>query len=68
MRRPLLLLALAASGLMVAASPAAASQAYVPGEVIVKYEDGTTSQAVPLAEGETVREAVGDLRDDPGVA
>jgi serine protease len=50
------------------AQPALAAPAYVPGEVIVKYEDGTRSQAVEVPEGETVRGAIEQLDDDPDVS
>lgn len=67
MPRALLLLAtLAASA--VGATPAAAVPAYVPDEVIVKHEGAATSQTVTLEEGETVREALDELRNDPRVA
>jgi serine protease len=67
--RPALLVTALTAALALAASPtAAAAPAYVPGEVIVKYEDDSRSKAVSLGAGETVREAVGELEDDPGVA
>jgi serine protease len=67
MHRSLLLLTLTAILALVAA-PASAAPTYVPGEVIVKYEDGSQSTAVEVAEDSTVREAIGELRDDPDVA
>ena len=54
--------------LAIAASPAMAAPEYVPGEVIVRYEDEPRSQAVSVAAGETVHEAIDDLSDRPGVA
>jgi serine protease len=67
MPRALILLATFAT-LAATATPAAAGPAYVPGEVIVKQEGAAASQTVNLDEGETVHEALDELRDDPGVA
>jgi serine protease len=53
--------------LALAAPTALAAPAYVPGEVIVRYEDGTRSQAVQIPEDETVSGAVRELSDDPDV-
>ncbi|HYI98860.1 MAG TPA: S8 family serine peptidase [Thermoleophilaceae bacterium] len=50
------------------ASPAAAAPAYVPGEVIVRYEDEARSEAVSLDAGETVHEAIDDLSEREDVA
>ena len=73
------------------ALPASASAAdYVPGEVIVHYEDGTTaavteqveaatgtdtdqplpgaSEQLEIEDGESVRETIAELREDPNVA
>jgi serine protease len=51
----------------VLAAPAGAAQ-YVPGEVLVKYKDASASKPLELREGETVKEAVAELTDDPDVA
>lgn len=52
-----------------AAVPAVASaDDYVPGEVLVKYKDAAGSKQVDLPRGDTVKEAVSQLRDDPDVA
>jgi serine protease len=59
-----LLLALLA--LMALAAPAAAAE-YVPGEVVVGREDGSFT-TVETDAGQSVPEAVTELRDDPGVA
>jgi serine protease len=59
----LLLAALAPLGL---ALPAEASD-YVPGEVIVKYEDGSSARVHQVEDGSSVRETVADLREDPNV-
>jgi serine protease len=51
------------------ALPASApAQEYVPGEVIVRYTGETRSQALEIGQGESVREAVEELQDDPRVA
>src|SRR5688572_366030 len=49
-----------------AVAPAHAAE-YVPGEVIVRDAGDSTTRVVQLAEGETVAEAVAELRTDPGV-
>jgi serine protease len=64
--RPLLLLALAVLASLVLAAPAGAA-GYVPGEVVVKYEDGTSADVVQLEEGETVRGTIDELRANPDV-
>jgi serine protease len=48
--RPLLVALLTAAILAVPAGAAAAAGDYVPGEVIVKYEDGTTAEAASTVE------------------
>jgi serine protease len=48
------------------AAPASAAE-FVPGEVIVRPEGDRPAEVVQLDAGETVREAVTDLREDPGV-
>jgi serine protease len=48
------------------AAPASASE-YVPGEVIVQHKGESAAQVVPLDSGETVREAVAELRGAPDV-
>ncbi len=65
MHRALISTAVAAVLALFAAAPALAASAYAPGEVLVR-EDGRT-KAVPVPAGETVRETVSDLRDDPDV-
>lgn len=45
-----------------------AAPEYVPGEVIVRYEDEASSRAVGVDEGQTVHEAIGDLSERPDVA
>jgi serine protease len=84
--RPLLI-AFAIGALALPASAAASD--YVPGEVIVRYEDGTTasvasaaqddtgtvvehalpggSQQLAIEDGDSVRETIGELEDDPNV-
>jgi serine protease len=48
------------------AGPAAADD-YVRGEVVVKYDDGGAAKVHEIADGDSVRETVAELRDDPGV-
>jgi serine protease len=67
MHRALLLPALLGA-LALTAGPAAAAPDYVPGEVIVKYDGQSRSQAISLDEGESVRDAVSELDDRPGIA
>jgi serine protease len=62
-RSRLALLVLAAC--LAAAAPASAAE-FVPGEVIVREGDGP-AEVVPVDPGETVGEAVADLRADPDV-
>jgi serine protease len=59
--------ATAASAPAEADPPAAPPPAYVPGEVIVGLEDGST-KLVQLPESVSVGEGAGELRQDPGVA
>src|SRR5215210_4836072 len=55
--------------MLTAAVPAVASASeYVPGQVIVKYKDTAASKQVELPRGDTVKDAVSDLREDPDVA
>ncbi len=70
MLRALLLPATLASLALAAmtAGPALAAAPYVPGEVIVRQEGATASKVVAVDEGETVRQAVSELSDRPGVA
>jgi len=66
MHRALISTALAAVLALLAAAPATASPAYVPGEVLVRHDGETKTVRVPA--GETVRETVSELRQDPDVA
>jgi serine protease len=54
------------AGFLLGAAPAPAAE-YVPGEVIVRHEGDATPEVVELERGETVAEAVADLRDQAGV-
>jgi len=65
MHRALISTAVAAVLALFAAAPALAAPAYVPGEVLVR--DGGETKIVPVPAGETVRETVSDLREDPDV-
>lgn len=49
------------------AGPAAAAD-YVPGEVVVKYDDGGSAKVHEITDGDSVRETIAELRDDPDVA
>jgi serine protease len=53
--------------LLLMATPAAATE-YVPGEVIVKYKDDQGSRQVETPQGESVKETVEELRENPDVA
>ncbi|MGH2762682.1 MAG: S8 family serine peptidase [Thermoleophilaceae bacterium] len=64
-RRLTLILSLAAMALLPLAAPAGAAD-YVPGEVVVKYED-QSAEVQPIEDGDSVRETIAELRDDPGV-
>jgi serine protease len=52
--------------LLSTAAPAVAAD-YVPGEVVVKYEDGASARVHEIRDGDSVRETIAELRDDPGV-
>ncbi len=51
-----------------AAGSAAATPAYVPGELIVKREGAATPTAVAVPAGESVKDAAAELSDRPGIA
>jgi serine protease len=61
-----LLLPAALALITLAAAPSAGASEYVPGEVIVKYKDGTRSKVVPV-KGESVSEAAAELAADPNI-
>jgi serine protease len=62
--RPLLVAIGALVALLSAAFPAAAAD-YVPGEVVVKYEDGKRARVHQIRDGDSVRKTIAELRDDP---
>ena len=63
------LLFLPAALAAVCALPASVrAQEHVPGEVVVRYEGESRSVPVEVEEGESVRDAVAELQDDPRVA
>ena len=66
MRRPLIILLLAS--LAALAAPAGAHAGYVPGEVVVGVEGQAEPKVVQLPAGESVGEAVRELRRRDGVA
>ena len=66
------LLAGAVSVFALALPASASALEYVPGEVVVRYEPGQAPEGVPSGEpvvlkADNVREAVANLRDQPGV-
>ena len=63
--RPLLTAIAAIAALLTPAAAAAAAD-YVPGEVVVKYEDGS-ARVHQIRDGDTVKETVAELREDPDV-
>jgi serine protease len=65
-KRPLLLAIGALVALLTPAAQAAAAD-YVPGEVVVKYEDGSRARVQQIRDGDSVRKTIADLRDDPRV-
>jgi serine protease len=64
--RPLLLAIGALLALLTPAASAAAAD-YVPGEVVVRYEDGSRSRVHQIRDGDSVRKTIAELRDDPRV-
>jgi serine protease len=66
MRRFLLLPAALVAALTLPSG--AAAQEFVPAEVIVKYEGETRSQPLAIEDGDSVRETVAELQEDPAVA
>lgn len=60
------LLPLAIAGCLLWAAPAPAAE-FVPGEVIVRHEGDDAAQVVQVDRGESVTEAVTELRADAGV-
>jgi serine protease len=64
--RPLLPAICAVLALLTTAAPAVAAD-YVPGEVVVKYEDSRRAQVHQIRDGDSVRETIGELRDNPRV-
>jgi serine protease len=62
-----LLLSASLAALAITAAPAVAAPAYVSGEVIVKRADAGPAKAVEVSGDQTVREAIDDLRADPGI-
>jgi serine protease len=70
MRTRLLIPAVLGLSLLVMPGGAAAA-GYVPGEVLVNYRDGAGppgTQKLEIEDGESVRDTVAELRDDPNVA
>jgi serine protease len=63
-----LALALIAAPAAAGNPPLTGGAEYVPGEVIVKYNDETASQALAIEDGESVAETVEELQADPNVA
>jgi serine protease len=65
-KRPLLLAISALAALLPPAASAAAA-GYVPGEVVVKYEDGKRARVHQIRDGDSVRKTIAELRAKPGV-
>jgi serine protease len=65
-KRPLLL-ALGALAALLTPAAAAGAAGYVPGEVVVKYEDGSRAQVHQIRDGDSVRETIAELRDNPRI-
>jgi serine protease len=64
--RPLLLATGALVALLTPAAAAAAAD-YVPGEVVVKHEDGSAARVHKIRDGDSVRKTIAELRDKPGI-
>jgi serine protease len=64
--RLLLTLIVALAALLSLAGTAAAAD-YVPGEIVVKYEDGGGARVHRIEDGDSVRQTIAELRDKPGV-
>jgi serine protease len=65
-QRPFFLALGALVALLTPATSAAAAD-YVPGEVVVKYEDGGSARVHQIKDGDSVRETIAELRRKPGV-
>jgi serine protease len=61
------LLALGAVVALLTPAASAAAADYVPGEVVVKYEDGGSARVHQIKDGDSVRETIAELRGTPGV-
>jgi len=61
-----LLLSAAVLALVPLAAPAEAAD-YVPGEVVVKYDDDSNASVQQIEDGESVRGKIAELREDPDV-
>jgi serine protease len=64
--RPFLLAVGALVALLTPAASAAAAD-YVPGEVVVKYDNGSRARVHEIRDGDSVRETIAELRERPGV-
>jgi serine protease len=64
--RPFLLPLVALIALLAAAAPAAAGD-YVPGEVVVKYDDSSRATVHRIEDGDSVRETIAELRNEAEV-
>jgi serine protease len=66
---PIRLYLLAIGAVLALLSTAAVAEAasYVPGEVVVKYDDGSRARVQQIKDGESVRETIAELRDEADV-
>ena len=67
MPTPPLLLAIAAFVALLTPAASAAAADYVPGEVVVKYEDGSRARVHQIRDGDSVRKTIAELHADPRV-
>ena len=67
MPKPPLLLAIGAFLALLTPAASAAAADYVPGEVVVKYEDGGRARVHEIRDGDSVRETIAELRSNPRV-
>jgi serine protease len=65
-KRPLLL-ALSVLAALLAPAATAAGANYVPGEVVVKYDDGSRARVHQIEDGDSVRRTIAELRANPRV-
>src|SRR5918999_1103260 len=67
MPKPPLLLAIGAFLALLTPAASAAAADYVPGEFVVKYEDGSRARVHEIRDGDSVRKTIAELRSNPRV-